>query len=86
MYEGEDRTRTMGIYVDGALQTTWTSSGTTTDFENVALDVSGNVVELRGVLGDSEWLSVMEVRSVLYSNFQSQDCQSWAAITAEKNC
>lgn len=61
MYKGDSRTRTMGIYVDGNMQTEWTSSGTTTDFENVNLDVIGEVVELRGVLGDSDWISIMEV-------------------------
>lgn len=51
----------MGIYVDGVMQTEWTSSGTTAGFENVDIDVSGEVVELRGVLADSEWISIMEV-------------------------
>lgn len=62
MYKGDLRTRTMDIYVDGAMQTSWTSSGTTTDFENVELGVTGQTVELRGVLADSEWLSITEVR------------------------
>lgn len=54
----------MEVYVDQALQTSWTSSGTTTEFETVELDVTGQAVELRGVLADSEWLSIMEVRTV----------------------
>ncbi|CAN0221443.1 unnamed protein product [Pylaiella littoralis] len=62
MYKGDERTKTMDIYVDGVMQTSWTSSGTTTDFENIELDVSGKAVELRGVLADSEWLSIMEVQ------------------------
>lgn len=52
----------MDIYVDGAMQTSWTSSGTTTDFENVELGVTGQTVELRGVLDDTEWISIREVR------------------------
>lgn len=42
--------------------TSWTSSGTTSGFENVDLGVAGNTVELIGVLADSEWLSIMEVK------------------------
>lgn len=61
MYKGDTRTRTMDVYVDGVVQTTWTSSGTTTGFENIELGVSGHAVELRGVLADSEWLSILEV-------------------------
>lgn len=53
----------MDIYVDDALVTTWTSSGTTAGFEGVPLGVAGERVELRGVLADSEWLSIMEVPS-----------------------
>lgn len=37
MYKGDTRTRTLDIYVDDVLETTWTSSGTTTDFETVKL-------------------------------------------------
>lgn len=51
----------MGIYVDGALSTTWTSSGTTAGFESIDVGVAGQTVELRGTGADSEWLSVMEV-------------------------
>ena len=61
MYKGDERTRTMDIYVDGVLVTTWTSSGITTGFETVALDVSGYEVQIVGVLDDSEWLSITEV-------------------------
>lgn len=62
MYKGDTRTRTLEIFIDDTLVTTWTSSGTTTDFE--AIDLSGEAgsgVELRGVLADSEWLSITEV-------------------------
>ena len=61
MYKGDERTRTMDIYVDSVLVTTWTNSGTTVDFETVTLGVTGSTIEVRGVLEDSEWLSVMEV-------------------------
>ena len=62
MYKGDERTRTVDIYVDGAVITSWTSSGNTLDFETVALGVTGSTIELRGMLEDSEWLSIMEVR------------------------
>lgn len=58
--------RTMEVYVDGTLVTTWTSSGTTDVFESI--DLSGNageVIEVTGVLTDREWLSIMEVGSAL---------------------
>lgn len=51
----------MEIYVDGILQTSWTSSGTTAGLENVDLGVIGQAIEVRGVLAGSEWLSIMEV-------------------------
>lgn len=53
----------MQVYIDGILITTWTSSGTTTLFEGVDLSGSnpGQAVELRGVLADSDWLSISEV-------------------------
>lgn len=63
MHKGDERTRTMEIYVDGDLQTSWTSSGTTTAFENIEVDANGQAVEIRGVLTDSEWLSITEVRA-----------------------
>lgn len=37
MYKGDTRKRTLEIYVDDNLETAWTSSGETTDFENVKL-------------------------------------------------
>ncbi|CAM9622988.1 unnamed protein product [Ectocarpus sp. 6 AP-2014] len=82
---GDTRTRTMDVYVDQALQTSWTSSGTTNEFETVALGVTGQTVELRGVLADSEWLSITEVRALVEdgatdtddSEFQI-DFPSWA--------
>ena len=61
MYKGDERARTMDIYVDDAKATTWTSSGSTAAFENVELGVAGQSIELRAVLGDSEWISITEV-------------------------
>ena len=52
----------MDVFIDDALYTTWTSSGTTTDFEAINLSgEAGGVIELQGVLADSEWLSIAEV-------------------------
>ena len=65
MHRGTTRTRTIEVYVDGALITTWTSSGTTDGFESVNLSwASGQVIELTGVLDDTEWLSIVEVSLV----------------------
>ena len=61
MSKGNERTRTIDIYVDSSIVATWTSAGTTLDFETVTLGVTGTIIELRGVLEDSEWLSIMEV-------------------------
>ena len=55
----------MGVYVDGVMVTSWTSSGTTTAFENIDLGVLGQAIELQGVLDGSEWLSIMEVSVAL---------------------
>lgn len=61
MHKGDTRTRTMDVYVDDVMFTSWTSSGTTTAFENIELGVTGRTVELHGVLEGSEWLSIQEV-------------------------
>lgn len=39
LYKGKTRTRTLEVYVDDVLVTTWTSSGTTDGFESI--DISG---------------------------------------------
>lgn len=62
MYKGNERQTTIEVRVDGALITTWTSSGTTWGLQSIVFTgVSGQVVELTGVLNDSEWLSIIEV-------------------------
>lgn len=58
---GDTRTRTIAITVNGIPITTWSSSGETKAFEFVDIGVEGSSLELRGVLADSEWLSIMEV-------------------------
>lgn len=63
MYKGDERQRTLEVRVDGVLVTTWTSSGTTIAAESILFTGQlGQVVELTGVLGDSEWVSIIEVR------------------------
>lgn len=37
MYKGDQRTRTLDIYIDGEKTDSWTSSGTTAALENVKL-------------------------------------------------
>ena len=62
LFRGDVRVRTVEVYVDGVLVTTWTSSGTTTDFESIDISgTSGTAIEIVGVLGNSEWLSIIEV-------------------------
>ncbi|CAN0239919.1 unnamed protein product [Ectocarpus sp. 12 AP-2014] len=39
----------------------WTSSGETAAFETIELGVQGTVIDLHGVLADSDWLSILEV-------------------------
>ncbi|CAM9688722.1 unnamed protein product [Scytosiphon promiscuus] len=85
MYLGDTRTRSLDIYVDAVLQTSWTSSGMTTDFENVELAVDGQAVELRGVLADSEWLSIMEVEILVddgVASDQEVEAEELGAVTA----
>ncbi|CAM9472837.1 unnamed protein product, partial [Sphacelaria rigidula] len=60
LFRGDETVRTMEIYLDDELITTWSSSGTTTDLEGIDFDAVGETVELRGVLADSEWLSILE--------------------------
>ncbi|CAN0133967.1 unnamed protein product [Scytosiphon promiscuus] len=73
MYQGDTRTRTIDIYVDEVLETSWTSSGTTADFESVGLGISGHTIELRGVLAESEWLSIAEVEILVDDGFAGGD-------------
>lgn len=70
MYKGQQRTRTIDVYVDGNLATTWTTSGSSDDFETVPLPPSivgqpAGTIELVGLLSDSEWLSIEEVRNLV---------------------
>ena len=61
LYKGDERTKTVDIYVDDTKATTWISSGSTTAFENVEVGIAGQTIELRGVLGGSDWISITEV-------------------------
>ena len=66
MYEGDTRLRTVDVHVEGVLVITWTSSGTTLNFESIDLSgYSGQYITITGVLGDFEWLSIVEVRGTL---------------------
>ncbi|CAM9695160.1 unnamed protein product [Ectocarpus sp. 6 AP-2014] len=61
MFKGTERQVTMEVRVDDALVITWTSSGTTDGFEAIDMSgTSGQVLEITGVLDDSEWLSIIE--------------------------
>lgn len=64
MFKGDSRIVNVDIFVDEFLHKSWTSSGTTTDFERIELNAIGNTIGLRGVLDESEWLSITEVRDV----------------------
>lgn len=77
MYKGTERQVSAEVYVDGALITTWTSSGTTDGFESIDLSgSSGQLLEVTGVLADSEWLSITEVR---------KECQVVASNKGKKS-
>lgn len=66
MFKGTTRMRTMDILVDDVLVTTWTSSGSTEELEDIDLsETEGQVITVTGVLENSEWLSIIEVRSSL---------------------
>ncbi|CAM9252697.1 unnamed protein product, partial [Ectocarpus sp. 12 AP-2014] len=65
MYKGDERTRTLEISIDNLPYTTWTSSGTTTGFETIELNTMGRWISMVGVLADSEWLSIMEVKIMI---------------------
>lgn len=63
MYKGTERITTVEVRVDSDLVTTWTSSGTTDDSQSIALtEASGSIIEITGVLAETEWLSIIEVR------------------------
>ena len=67
LYKGDERTRSVNVWVDGVFTHTITSSGTTTGFETYDLIAPGaTTVVLQGV-DDSEWLSITEVRRTLNS-------------------
>lgn len=76
LYNGDIRVTTIDVLVDGALVTIWTSSGTTDSFETIALpdSTAGTVIELQGVLGDSEWLSIIEVSFCLSTPLLTRVC------------
>ena len=63
LYKGDTRTRSVNVWVDGVLQQTIESSGTTTDFERYQLIASDAMtVTLQAVsTTDNGWLSVTEV-------------------------
>lgn len=64
MYRGATRARTVDVSVDGVV-TTWTSSGTTVDFESIDLSgQSGQEITVTGVLAELEWISIVEVSSM----------------------
>ncbi|CAM9343615.1 unnamed protein product, partial [Sphacelaria rigidula] len=61
LYKGDQRLRTLEIYIDGELATTWTSSGTTTDFETIDCSGTGSTIEVVGILGIREWIAIAEL-------------------------
>ncbi len=63
LYKGDERQVTVQVHVDGDLVATWTSSGTTDGFESIGLTgAAGTAIDVVGVLAESEWLSIIEVR------------------------
>lgn len=65
MYKGDTRVVDVDIFVDEVKLKSWTSSGTTAEFERVELSATGKKIELRGDLDESQWLSIVEVGEVV---------------------
>lgn len=65
MYKGDTRVVDVDIFVDEVKLKSWTSSGTTAEFERVELSATGKKIELRGDLDQSQWLSIVEVGEVV---------------------
>lgn len=85
LYKGATRVRTVDVSVDGAVVTTWSSSGTTTDFETVDLSGhSGQDITITGVLADLEWLSIVEVSLCGRLPLRKIEGESRAVATAIK--
>lgn len=65
LHKGDERTRELELWVDDVEWVTgWTSSGTTTGFEEILMPTSGivgEVVTIRAVLDEDEWISITEV-------------------------
>lgn len=62
LWKGEDRTRTVNVWVDGESATTLDASGATNDleaYELTAADASTVVLEYEGLA--DEWISITEV-------------------------
>lgn len=90
LHEGDSRSTTLQVYVDGELVTTWTSSGKTSGFETIKLPGSlGQSVELRGVLGGgSEWLHISKVHgcvSAPRTNPETTESQPQSLATSTKD-
>ena len=64
-YKGDERTRSVNVWVDGVFQDTIASSGTTQGYEAYELIAPGatTVVLQEAALGDNEWLSITGVRT-----------------------
>ena len=63
LYKGDERTRSVNVWIDGVYTHTITSSGTTIDFETYDLIAPGAmtvVLQASGVEGNG-WLSITEV-------------------------
>eukprot|EP00903_Cladosiphon_okamuranus_P018640 g17155.t1 len=82
MYKGDSRIVNVDIFVDEEKQKSWTSSGTTTDFERIELSATGKTIELRGVLAESEWLSITEVEIMVLQDDGATPAPSASPTTA----
>lgn len=65
LYEGDTRTRTMNVEVNGGQFNVITSDGTSEDFEEFVLNAEGvsSLTLVSAGLEDDDWLSIIEVRS-----------------------
>lgn len=68
LHKGDERTRELEVWIDNVEWVTrWTSSGTTTGFEDILMPMPGIVGEditIRATLEDGEWIGITEVRAL----------------------
>lgn len=85
-YKGDERTRSVNVWVDGVLLNTITSSGETADYETYPLVAhQASIVVLQAVdLGNNGWLSITEVTSMHFC--WNVSAQTLSAVCGDRSC